>query len=313
MKRCDCSGGGWVVAHWGWGHAREGQEDKRRRMSRQKGRRDRARLRIEWQAPTEGVQGASNIATAAESAAPVTTASTDPPPAKRRAVAGNAYERRQRRLEEAAAAAVLSDSALSNPYCKRAARYNDTTRTIRNAAAAAAALLLPLQGCKSAKPKQPPSSFLSPPPLLPLYNSRLDRNNSVNMQYCYLFLVVLTLLGSALGFQVAPRGSLTATSRAVTSSAFGARSYAAASSRATALAGSKRRQWAIMQFGDGGGPIERGTMPSYEEEQEKAFFNSELDNAPAKEKVKDPLVLITLGWIVGMFVLAAAFIVNGVN
>lgn len=25
--------------------------------------------------------------------------------------------------------------------------------------------------------------------------------------------------------------------------------------------------------GDGGGPIERGNMPSYEEEQEKAFFN----------------------------------------
>lgn len=25
--------------------------------------------------------------------------------------------------------------------------------------------------------------------------------------------------------------------------------------------------------GDGGGPIEKGTMPSYEEEQEKAFFN----------------------------------------
>ena len=29
-------------------------------MNRQKGRRDRARLRIEWQAPTEGVQGASS-------------------------------------------------------------------------------------------------------------------------------------------------------------------------------------------------------------------------------------------------------------
>ena len=52
--------------------------------------------------------------------------------------------------------------------------------------------------------------------------------------------------------QVAPRGSLIATSRAVTSSAFGARSYAAASSRATALAGSRRRQWAIMQFGEMG-------------------------------------------------------------
>lgn len=40
---------------------------------------------------------------------------------------------------------------------------------------------------------------------------------------------------------------------------------------------------------------------------------SELDNAPAQEKVKDPLVLITLGWILGMFLLAAGFIVNGVN
>ncbi|CAN0398151.1 unnamed protein product, partial [Ectocarpus fasciculatus] len=65
--------------------------------------------------------------------------------------------------------------------------------------------------------------------------------------------------------------------------------------------------------GDGGGPIEKGTMPSYEEEQEKAFFNSELDNAPATEKVKDPVVIITLAWILGMFLLATGLILNGVN
>lgn len=35
--------------------------------------------------------------------------------------------------------------------------------------------------------------------------------------------------------------------------------------------------------GDGGGPIERGNMPSYEEEQEKAFFN--VRGVPARTRV----------------------------
>lgn len=45
----------------------------------------------------------------------------------------------------------------------------------------------------------------------------------------------------------------------------------------------------------------------------KTGKQSALDEAPAAEKVKDPLVLVALGWIVGMFVLATAFIVSGVN
>ncbi|CAM9499775.1 unnamed protein product, partial [Ectocarpus sp. 13 AM-2016] len=40
---------------------------------------------------------------------------------------------------------------------------------------------------------------------------------------------------------------------------------------------------------------------------------SELDNAPATEKVKDPVVIITLAWILGMFLLATGLILNGVN
>lgn len=40
---------------------------------------------------------------------------------------------------------------------------------------------------------------------------------------------------------------------------------------------------------------------------------SELDNAPAAERVKDPVVLITLAWIVGMFLVATGLILNGVN
>lgn len=42
-------------------------------------------------------------------------------------------------------------------------------------------------------------------------------------------------------------------------------------------------------------------------------LQSELDNAPAAERVKDPVVLITLGWIVGIFALVVGLILNGVN
>eukprot|EP00752_Nemacystus_decipiens_P011534 g10242.t1 len=129
------------------------------------------------------------------------------------------------------------------------------------------------------------------------------------MQYSVLFLAVLAILGSALGFQVAPRGSLTAPrARGLSAS-----TRPVASASASAAAAGRRRTWVTMQFGEGGGPIEKGQMPTYEEEQEKAFFNSELDNAPAAERVKDPVVLITLGWIVGIFALVVGLILNGVN
>eukprot|EP00903_Cladosiphon_okamuranus_P020690 g18996.t1 len=131
------------------------------------------------------------------------------------------------------------------------------------------------------------------------------------MQYSFFFLAVLALLGSAVGFQVAPRGSLMASRSAGLSTVSGlsSRPVGVASVSSTG----RRRSWVTMQFGEGGGPIEKGTMPSYEEEQEKAFFNSELDNAPAAERVKDPVVLITLGWIVGIFLLVVGLILNGVN
>ncbi|CAB1099131.1 unnamed protein product [Ectocarpus sp. CCAP 1310/34] len=142
------------------------------------------------------------------------------------------------------------------------------------------------------------------------------------MQYSLVFLAVVAMLGSVLGFQVAPRGLPTASRcSGVSTSPRASSSFTARPVAATAAGGAaprasahKRRQQRFsMQFGEGGGPIEKGTMPSYEEEQDKAFFNSELDNAPATEKVKDPVVIITLAWILGMFLLATGLILNGVN
>ncbi|CAM9418686.1 unnamed protein product [Ectocarpus sp. 12 AP-2014] len=140
--------------------------------------------------------------------------------------------------------------------------------------------------------------------------------SNTNMQYSLVFLAVVAMLGSALGFQVAPRGLRTASRCSGVSSSFTARPAAVTAGGAAApraFAHERRQQRFSMQFGEGGGPIEKGTMPSYEEEQEKAFFNSELDNAPATEKVKDPVVIITLAWILGMFLLATGLILNGVN
>lgn len=43
------------------------------------------------------------------------------------------------------------------------------------------------------------------------------------------------------------------------------------------------------------------------------MVQTDLDKRPDADKVKDPIVLITLGWIFGMFLVATAFIVGGVN
>lgn len=45
----------------------------------------------------------------------------------------------------------------------------------------------------------------------------------------------------------------------------------------------------------------------------QSWRQTDLDKRLDADKVKDPIVLITLGWILGMFLVATAFIVGGVN
>ena len=43
------------------------------------------------------------------------------------------------------------------------------------------------------------------------------------------------------------------------------------------------------------------------------FFQSSMDKAPAQERLKDPLVLVALGWLVAMAVAAVALVAIGVQ
>lgn len=130
------------------------------------------------------------------------------------------------------------------------------------------------------------------------------------MRFSLCFLAVVAILGSALGFQVAPRGSLTPSRSLGQLQQRRFSSVVTGSSSRTGATTRRGRQWVgvTMQIGE----KERGSMPSYEEEkQEKEFFKTDLDYASTEEKVKDPVVLIALGWIFGMFAVGTLLILNG--
>ncbi|CAM9669975.1 unnamed protein product [Choristocarpus tenellus] len=131
------------------------------------------------------------------------------------------------------------------------------------------------------------------------------------MRFAVLLAGMVALLVGAFGFQirVPPAGGLTS------SASWGSTTWmSTARSSPTFSTRPKRRlgrSCVSMQFGEDNS--NQGSMPTFEEEKEKDFFKSKLDKASNEDKLKDPVLLIALGWILAIGVASVGFILYGVN